>query len=215
MPPTAGCERVYPEFPPGYRYGDWVPTRQSGASAKRLAPCLAIAAIVVAGCSLGTPTPASDVTTDGATLNGTVHSNQSGEVLYWFEYGTTKGYGTKTPDRALEFPEDHSASDDPVAVAEPISGLEPDTTYHYRICTSPGAQAGSRGCVNQDQSFTTDHRVPLAAATSPSATRSPRSAIPSATRSDSSPTWTGPAKRTSCTTSARTGRPVAASTVPS
>ena len=41
-------------------------------------------------------------------------------------------------------------------VSEPISGLAADTTYHYRICTSPGAQAGSRGCVKQDERFTTD-----------------------------------------------------------
>ena len=113
-------------------------------------------AIVVTGCSLGTPKPATDVTTGSATLNGTVYSNQSGEVLYWFEYGTTNQYGTKTPDRALEFPEGHAADDDPVPVSEPISGLAADTTYHYRICTSPGAQAGSRGCVKQDERFTTD-----------------------------------------------------------
>ena len=123
---------------------------------KRLALSLTFLAIIVTGCSLGRPTPASDVTANSATLNGTVYSNQSGEVTYWFEYGTTTAYGTKTPDRTVEFPEGHTSDDDPVPVSEPISGLAADTTYHYRACTSPGVQAGSRGCVNQDESFTTD-----------------------------------------------------------
>ena len=40
-------------------------------------------------------------------------------------------------------------------VSEPISSLAPGTTYHYRVCTSPGAQPGSRGCTQQDRTFTT------------------------------------------------------------
>ena len=40
-------------------------------------------------------------------------------------------------------------------VSEAIGGLQPGTTYHYRICTSPGAAPGSRGCVNANHSFTT------------------------------------------------------------
>jgi hypothetical protein len=127
-----------------------------GALMKRFLPLLALLALIVTGCSLGQPTAATSVTDDGATLNGTVSSNQSGEVLYWFEYGTDTTYGTVTPDRALTFPEGHTASDPGVPVSEPISGLEPSTTYHYRICTSPGAQPGSRGCVQQDETFTTD-----------------------------------------------------------
>jgi lysophospholipase L1-like esterase len=40
-------------------------------------------------------------------------------------------------------------------VSEPISSLAPGTTYHYRVCTSPGAQPGSRGCTPQDRTFAT------------------------------------------------------------
>ncbi len=90
-----------------------------------------------------------------ATLNAEVSSNQGGEVLYWFEWGTTTEYGNVTPDRAHTFSEGHNADGPRVQVSEPLSGLEPDTTYHYRACTSPGAEEGSRGCTNVDQTFTT------------------------------------------------------------
>jgi WD40 repeat protein len=107
------------------------------------------------GCSLDTAKPATYVTDISATLNGEVSSNQSGEVLYWFEYGTTTDYGEVTPDRPLTFPEGHNADGPRVQVSEPINGLEPDTTYHFRACSSPGAEEGSRGCTNVDQTFTT------------------------------------------------------------
>ena len=60
-------------------------------------------AVVLSGCSLGTAKPATYVTDISATLNAEVSSNQGGEVLYWFEWGTTTEYGNVTPDRALDF----------------------------------------------------------------------------------------------------------------
>jgi lysophospholipase L1-like esterase len=122
---------------------------------KRLLSLLAALAILAAGCSIGQPSPATDVTDNSATLNASISSNQEGEVTYWFEYGTDTNYGTVTPDRTIDFPEGHTSNDDAMDVSEAISGLAPGTTYHYRVCTSPGAEAGSRGCTNQDESFTT------------------------------------------------------------
>ena len=123
---------------------------------RRLAAAAVVPAVLlVSGCSLGTAKPATYVTDISATLNAEVSSNQAGEVLYWFEYGTTTEYGNVTPDRSLTFSEGHTSDDPPVPVSEPIAGLEPDTTYHYRACSSPGAEAGSRGCTNLDQTFTT------------------------------------------------------------
>jgi hypothetical protein len=122
---------------------------------RRYLPLLALLGLVLSGCSLGQPTPPDSVTDDGAALKGNVFSNQAGEVTYWFEYGTTTAFGTATPDRTIEFPEGTTASDPPVPVSETISGLEPGTTYFYRICTSPGVEPGSRGCVNQHETFTT------------------------------------------------------------
>jgi hypothetical protein len=129
-----------------------------GFAVKRSLPFLLVLvalATTTTGCSLGHPTPATSVTADGAALNGIVSSNQGGDVLYWFEYGTTSAYGTKTPDRTLTFPANHQYTDGSRPVAETITGLQPNTTYHYRICTSPGIQPGSRGCVQQEQTFTT------------------------------------------------------------
>ena len=82
-----------------------------------------------------------------------------GEVTYWFEYGTTSEFGTATPDKTVTFPEGHDANGPKMQVSESITGLQPNTTYHYRICTSPGVQPGSRGCVNQEQTFTTDATI--------------------------------------------------------
>jgi N-acetylneuraminic acid mutarotase len=68
-----------------------------------------------------------------ATLNGTV--DPSGQpTTYHFEYGTDTSYGSAapTPDGDAG-----SASTDQ-AVSVPLSGLEPDTTYHYRlVATNP------------------------------------------------------------------------------
>jgi lysophospholipase L1-like esterase len=122
---------------------------------KRLLGLLGLLLVVVAGCSLNQADPATEVTDISAQLNGKLSSNQEGEVLYWFEYGTTTDYGSSTPDRSVTFPEGHTSDDPPVGVSQNITGLEPETTYHYRACSSPGAEAGSRGCVNQDQTFTT------------------------------------------------------------
>lgn len=125
--------------------------------AKRVMMGLMLAAgvLAVSGCALGTPVAATNVTDISATLNADIGSNQSGAALYWFRYGTTTDYGTTTPDRTLTFPAGHTSNDPRVPVSEPLSGLAPDTTYHYEVCTSPGAQPGSRGCSPQDKTFTT------------------------------------------------------------
>ncbi len=80
----------------------------------------------------------------GATLNGIV--NPAGDATtYHFEYGTTTAYGTSTTAQG--------AGSDLVAHAEsaPITGLQPGTTYHYRIvaANSGGSAAGA------DATFTT------------------------------------------------------------
>lgn len=72
-------------------------------------------------------TPASSVTTTGATLNGTVNANGSSTTVT-FEYGTATSYGTTV-----------TADQSPVtgtivtAMSKAITGLTPNTTYHYRV----------------------------------------------------------------------------------
>ena len=88
--------------------------------------------------------PATAVSLTGATLNGTV--NPAGDATtYHFEYGTTTTYGTSTVAQ--------SAGSDaaPHPESAPISGLQPGSTYHYRIVAtnSSGTAAGP------DATFTT------------------------------------------------------------
>ncbi|HYE68538.1 MAG TPA: DUF4347 domain-containing protein, partial [Anaerovoracaceae bacterium] len=71
--------------------------------------------------------PASSVSTIGATLNGSINAN-NGSTVVTFEYGTTTSYGTSV-----------TASQSPVSgaavtsVSYTLSGLMPNTTYHYRV----------------------------------------------------------------------------------
>lgn len=66
--------------------------------------------------------PASEISHTGATLNASVKMTSK----YWFEYGTTTSYGSKTPVKEANLFLT-------VPVSEPISGLKPNTVYHYRL----------------------------------------------------------------------------------
>lgn len=102
--------------------------------------------ISYAGAPVVTTDPATVLTTVGATLNGTVSSNGAATTVT-FEYGTTTGYGTTVS--AVPSPLAAGASSTPVSAA--ISGLLPNTLYHYRV-----KGANSVGTTNgTDRSFTT------------------------------------------------------------
>ncbi|MGO9490268.1 MAG: IPT/TIG domain-containing protein [Solirubrobacteraceae bacterium] len=72
--------------------------------------------------------PASGVANGEATLNGKVDP-QGLEATYHFEYGTTTAYGTSLPVPDASAGSGRTA----VAVSASISGLQADTTYHYRL----------------------------------------------------------------------------------
>jgi uncharacterized repeat protein (TIGR01451 family) len=108
-----------------------------------LAGIQAIATLAdTAVCSSGATGPASDVTLTGATLNGTVMPG-SVPTSWNFDYGPTIAYGSSTPPQVAS-----GALD--TAVSEPISGLAPDTTYHYRLVAQ-----GQENTVGEDRTFTT------------------------------------------------------------
>lgn len=67
-------------------------------------------------------------TTTTAELRGTVDPNGTA-TNYWFEYGADTSYGTKTPFT----PAPAGSGNSPLLVVQPISGLLPNTTYHYRV----------------------------------------------------------------------------------
>jgi hypothetical protein len=71
---------------------------------------------------------ATGVTTSEATLNGAINPNGV-ETTYHFEYGPTSAYGTSVPAAAASAGSGTSA----VQVPAPLSGLQREATYHYRL----------------------------------------------------------------------------------
>lgn len=86
-----------------------------------------------------------------ATLRGRVSPNNSA-TTYHFEYGTDTSYGTLVP-----VPDGNVGSGlTSVKVSEALAGLQPNTTYHFRlVASSPAGQSES-----SDRTFTTQ-RVSL------------------------------------------------------
>lgn len=105
-----------------------------------------LAAVAVAPPS-ATTLPATDFAATGATLHGTIDPN--GETTtYFFQYGTSTDYGLETGPATVD------ASGD---VSVPVTGLTPNTTYHFRIF----ATNGSGEDPGADQTFrTTNPRPP-------------------------------------------------------
>ena len=90
----------------------------------------------------------SDVYATIATLKGTVNPNLSA-TTFSFQYGTDQNYGSTTATQ------DAGSGTSPVALTANISGLLPQTTYHYRAAAS-----NVGGTVyGQDQSFTTTDTI--------------------------------------------------------
>jgi hypothetical protein len=87
---------------------------------------------------------ARDVTATSAVLTGTVTPDDRA-TLFAFQYGTTTAYGTSTPVGLV------GDDDDPVAVSAPIAGLQPATTYHFRVLAADRRRVVAGG----DMSFTT------------------------------------------------------------
>jgi len=98
-----------------------------------------------AGPPAATTDAATAVTGSTATLNGVVNRNDE-ETTYYFEYGPTAAYGSRTAT-------DTVAGNAPggKAVTASVSGLTPSTTHHFRlVATNPSGQA-----TGLDVTFTT------------------------------------------------------------
>lgn len=109
------------------------------------AVALAVAGLAVAaGHPTATTTAASSVTETSATLNGTVDPEGT-ETSWFFEYGTTTAYGSRT---ATQGPEKGKAAK---SVSSTVTGLSPSTAYHYRLVAISAAGTSS----GADTTFTT------------------------------------------------------------
>lgn len=95
--------------------------------------------------STGAPT---SVTTSSAVVNGVVNP-QGHSTTYYFQYGTTTGYGTQTT------PAGAGKGTSNVAVHQTLTGLAQSTPYHYRIV----AQNSGGVAMGTDQTFTTGPNV--------------------------------------------------------
>jgi hypothetical protein len=113
-----------------------------------VAGALAIPAAAQAAAPTVTTGPAKNVTFSGATLTGAINPNGS-ETNYYFEYGPTTAYGTKTVLTPL------GNGTHTLSVSAAVSGLQAATKYHFRLVALGGATGHGA-----DRSFTTP-RVPL------------------------------------------------------
>lgn len=94
----------------------------------------------------------SGVTYSSVTLSGYV--NPHGQATtYAFQYGTTAGYGSQTPLSAA------GSGNSSTKVSQGVTGLAPDTLYHYRIIAS----SANGKTLGNDRTFTTA-KVPLSLA---------------------------------------------------
>ena len=82
----------------------------------------------------------SRVTANSVRLAGTVNPRGL-STSYYFEYGTTRRYGSRTPDQSAG-----RGTSNRQVVAD-VGGLQPNTTYQYRIVASnqDGVTSGGNG----------------------------------------------------------------------
>jgi len=101
------------------------------------------------GCAVGVRAAATDVTATSATLKGYVLSTDGGEGSYTMYYGWIAGRYGQTPTRPWTFDKDVV-----YPVSEPVSGLDPDRTYHYVVCAEDPSNIGHPYC-SPEQTFQT------------------------------------------------------------
>ena len=95
---------------------------------------------------------ASEVGSSSALLSGTV-APDGARTRYWFEYGETEALGQSTPGGEVP-----AGTGEVKVVPEAISGLTPDTLYHYRLrATNKWDET-----VGETQTFTTASVPPTA-----------------------------------------------------
>jgi hypothetical protein len=92
----------------------------------------------------GTPTAESD------TVAGSVNP-QGRPIGYHFEYGATTAYGANQPTSDPSVGSDHAGH----AESQELSGLAPDTTYHYRIVADYDEAGATISVPGEDATFTT------------------------------------------------------------
>jgi hypothetical protein len=133
-------------------------------SGKRLGTLLTLVAVaatpalgsVAADAASNSPTASTDGTSSVAYSTAVLHGRvnpRSQATNYMFEYGPTRKYGSQSPLSPV------GSGNTSVSVSQSVAGLQPLTTYHYRVVaiSATGAALGA------DRTFTT-LKVPLSVA---------------------------------------------------
>jgi hypothetical protein len=91
-----------------------------------------------AGCTGGSATTGatSGITATGATVSGQVAPGLD-LTRYRFQYGTSTGYGLASSDGEA------NPASGPIPVSAALTGLQPDTVYHYRLVAESPLPGGS------------------------------------------------------------------------
>lgn len=115
---------------------------------RRIGALIAVASFLVVAAPAAANPPAggtqlANTTETTATLSAHLYSDD-GSVTYYFEYGTTTAYGTRTADVT-------ASPGGGTQYQEVVGGLSPSTTYHYRV----RARNSSGELVGDDSAFTT------------------------------------------------------------
>jgi hypothetical protein len=93
-----------------------------------------------------TTLPASQIRDTSAVVGGEIDPRNA-ETTYHFEYGLTTAYGTPVPMPGASA----GSGGQPVTVLDQLTGLQPNTTYHYRVVAT-NAAGTTQGA---DRTFTT------------------------------------------------------------
>lgn len=105
------------------------------------------------GAPLATTDGANDVTASSVTLTATVNP-QGAATTYHFEWGTTNSYGASAPQPEASLAADGSDHH----LTQPLTGLDPHTTYYYRAVATSAAGT----TYGEPRSFTTSALAPSA-----------------------------------------------------
>lgn len=90
---------------------------------------------------------ATSITDTSAELSGTIVTF-GGQTTYHFEYGPTTSYGSSAPAGAEAVAGNERS---PRTFTQTLKGLQPGTTYHYRLVATNAAGTG----LGEDRTFTT------------------------------------------------------------